>query len=56
MSTRPKAPGEPELPFWRRALISIGALLIFTAVASVPLVGLYALNAQIAAAFEGPAR
>jgi len=56
MSTRPKAPDEPELPFWRRTLISIGALLLFTAVASVPLFGLYALNVQIAAAFEGPAR
>ena len=56
MSTRPKAPGETEAPFWRRALISIGALLLFTAVASVPLFGLYALNVQIAAAFAGPKR
>ena len=56
MSTRPKAPGETEAPFWRRVLISIGALVFFTAVASVPLFGLYALNVQIAADFEGPKR
>ena len=56
MSTRAKAPGETETPFWRRALISIGALLLFTAVATVPLFGLYALNVQIAAAFAGPKR
>jgi hypothetical protein len=53
MSTRPAAPGSPEAPFWVRALISLGALLFFTGVASVPLFGLYALNVQIAAAFNG---
>ncbi len=47
MSTRPKTPGDPVQPLWRRVLLSAGAILFFSAVASGPVYGLYQLNVRI---------